>query len=232
MKKALFLFFTAACLFQLESIAQKNTRVGITGGVSVTNIYGDVMGQNTRGDARAGITVGMIMDVPIRKSTISFQPGVHYVQKGRFTKKTESVREAEALRYADFVFNFVKYTGNPDGTSLYFGLGPQVGLNLPSKRIRVEDGTRTELSSISFGKTSANDYRGIDWGANGLMGIRFKCGVTFAVNYTFGFRNLIPTEILDLPGRGDDNLRNGALGIRLGYLFPATPKEREKKSKK
>lgn len=235
MKKVLFLFITASCLFQVNGFSQK-AQVGLNAGVSVTNIYGRLNNQNVRGDSRTGYTVGLVMEAPIGKTNISFRPGVHYVQKGKYTLKTESVREADALRYADILLDFIAYLNKSGNSRLFVGLGPQIGLNLPSKKIRVEDGERSELRSISFGETAADDYHGIDLGANGLIGVRLKCGATFAINYTFGLRNILPKEItklqiLNFPG-SDEHLRNGALGFRFGYMFPNTPREKKKKEKK
>lgn len=235
MKKVLFLFITASCLFQIRGLSQK-AQVGIAGGVSVSNVYGKLSGLDNRGDARAGFTVGMVVDAPIKKSNISFQPGIYYVQKGKYTLKNEAVREADALRYADLLLNFVAYFGKPAKTRLYMGLGPQIGFNLPSKKIRIEDGDKSELRSISFGKTAANDYNGMDYGVNALAGIRFKSGIHFSMNYTLGIRNIVPTknkqikDPLDLKAT-PDFLRNGALGFRLGYFFSNTPKEKKKKEK-
>lgn len=226
MKKVLFLFITASCLFQIQGLSQK-AQVGIAGGASVSNVYGRLGGLDNRGESRIGFTAGMVVDAPIKKSNISFQPGIHYVQKGKYTLKTEAVKEADALRYADLLLNFVAYVGKPGKTRLFLGLGPQLGFNLPSKKIRIEDGDNSEIRSINFGNTAAADYRGIDYGANGLIGIRFKCDVLFSVNYTFGLRNLIPDELIT----GDDHLRNGSLGFRISYLFPNTPKEKKKKEK-
>lgn len=223
MKKVLFLFITAACLFQINGFAQK-AQVGINAGVSTSNIYGRDGGLDTRGEVRAGFTLGLVVDAPICKKGLSFQPGIHYVQKGTFTFKDDAVREADALRYADLVLNLVKHFGAEGKTRFYMGVGPQIGFNLPSRKIRVEDGDKTEVRSITFGNTAASDYRGIDYGVNGLLGIRFKKNVTFAVNYTFGLRNLVPEELIS----GDDRLRNGTVGFRLGYFFRNTPKEAKK----
>jgi outer membrane protein OmpA-like peptidoglycan-associated protein len=214
MKKVLFLFITASCLFQIQGFSQK-AQVGIAGGASVSNVYGRLGGLDNRGDSRTGFTAGLVVDAPIKKSNISFQPGIHYVQKGKYTLKTEAVKEADALRYADLLLNFVAYIGKPGKTRLFIGLGPQLGFNLPSKKIREEDGVKSELRSINFGNTAAADYRGIDYGANGLLGIRFRSDIFFSVNYTFGLRNLIPEVLVN----GDDHLRNGSLGFRLGYFF-------------
>jgi hypothetical protein len=216
MKKALFLFIAAACLVSLSVSAQK-TQVGLNAGVVSSNIFGDRGPVSYRGDARAGMTLGILIDAPIGKTNFSFQPAVHYVQKGMYTNKTESIREADALRYADFLMNFVYYVGGAERNRLYFGLGPQIGFNLPSKKVLVDDGDKSELRSILFGKTAADDYRGLDYGVNGLVGIRFKKGITFAINYTLGLRNLLPVP------DGEDNLRNGYIGFRLGYMFKNTP---------
>lgn len=227
MKKVLFLFITAACVFQINGYAQKS-QVGISGGVSVSNIYGHLGGLDTRGDARAGFTTGLVVNAPIGKKGLHFQPAIYYTQKGKYTVKNEATREAHALRYADLMLNVVNYFGKPGGTRLYMGVGPQLGMNLPSKVVKIEDGKRSEIRSINFGNTAANDYRGIDFGANALVGIHFKKGVAFAVNYNLGLRNLIPKELQ----AGDDVLRNGCVGFRLTYYVSNTPKEKKEKKEK
>lgn len=224
MKKVLFLSIAAVCLFQLKGLAQKSL-VGLTAGITSSNVYGNVGGVDKRLDSRTGFTVGMVVDAPIGKSRFSFQPAVHYVQKGGYTVNNDIDKKADALRFADILLNFVHYTKNPK-TQLFFGLGPQIGLNLPSKKVSIEDGKSKEVRSIAFGKTAASDYRGLDWGANGLAGLRFKNGIFFSVNYTFGLRNVIPVPT------GDDKLRNAVLGFRLGYFFPNSPKEAKAKKKK
>jgi hypothetical protein len=225
MKKVLFLFIIAACLLQINAFAQK-AQVGITGGITPSNIYGEVGGLDKRGDVRTGLTVGMLVDAPIGKTNFSFQPGIHYVQKGTYTNKTNTVKEADLLRYADLIANFVYYLGGKDKNRLYFGLGPQIGFTLPSKKIKIEDGETTEVRNIAFGDTEFDDYNNLDYGANVLAGVRFKNGIIFSVNYTFGLSNIMPTPT------GDDHLRNGSAGIRIGYFFSNTPKEKKKKAKK
>ncbi|MCX8020120.1 MAG: PorT family protein [Chitinophagaceae bacterium] len=227
MKKGILLFVFSSCLLVSYLHSQKAV-IGLTGGVSASNIYGNINGLDTRGDVRAGMTMGMVLDVPMCKENIRFQPGLHYVQKGRFTRKDPNVREAEATRYADLVLNFLIYAGNKNKTRLFLGAGPQFGMNLPSKIVRVEDDDKREIRSILFGNKIADDYRGLDWGANGLAGLVFKNGIFFSVNYTLGFRNILPKEKI----KGEDKLRNGCLGVRIGYFFPNSPKEKKPKKKK
>ena len=214
MKKALILIIAGVCLLQINGLSQK-AQVGLTGGITFSNINGQKDGQDIHNDSRAGMTVGMILDAPIGKSGFNFQPGLHYTQKGAYTSKSANVKEAVALRYAELMLNFIHYTKAP--TRLFFGLGPAVAFNLPSKKVVITEDARQE-TTITFGKELTDSYRGVDIGANGLLGIRFKCGIIAAVNYTYGIRNLIPIP------KGDDAIRNGCAAIRIGYIFKNTPK--------
>ena len=210
MKKALILIIAGVCLLQINGLSQK-TQVGLVGGITFSNLNGKMGGLDIHNDGRAGMTVGMIVDAPIGKSGFNFQPGLHYVQKGAYTSKTSTTKEAVALRYAELVLNFIHYTKS-SSAKLYFGLGPAIAFNLPSKKVVITEDARQE-TTITFGKELTDSYRGVDIGANGLMGIRFKCGLIAAVNYTYGLRNLIPNP------SGDDVVRNGCASIRIGYLF-------------
>lgn len=210
MKKALILIIAGVCLVQINGLSQK-TQVGLIGGITFSNINGNIDGQDIHNDGRAGMTVGMILDAPIGKSGFIFQPGIHYIQKGAFTSKKPDVKEAVALRYAELMLNFIRYTKGTS-TRLFFGLGPAIAFNLPSKTVVITEDARQE-TTITFGKEITDSYRGVDFGANGLLGIRFKCGLLAAVNYTYGIRNLIPNP------SGDDVVRNGCASIRIGYFF-------------
>ncbi len=216
MKKISTLLITAVCLFQINGLCQKEKpKVAITGGVTSSNIYGHIDGKDTRGQVKPGYTVGLMVDAPLGKTRFSFQPGVHYVQKGKYIQKSTQLKQSVALRYAEFMFDFVYYTkGKNKFTTFYAGLGPTLGMNLPSKFVSKTPSTTTE-STVTFGNTIASDYRGVDYGANGLLGVKIRNGIFLWVNYTFGLRNLIPKA----KQSGDDILRNGCLGVRLGYMF-------------
>lgn len=219
MKKSFVLLL--AVVAGLSVSAQKSkARVGISGGMTTSNIYGRVGGFDTRGDVRLGYTAGMIVDAPIKGSKLTFQPGVHYVQKGMYTTKSDIYREAHAMRYADLLLNLVMKHGKEGKARFYWGVGPQVALNLPSKVVQWDNGDKKELRRISFGETALNDYQGIDYGANGLMGVELKNGITMSINYTLGLRNIYP----DGKRVNDDRLRNGCFAVRVGYFFKNTNK--------
>ncbi len=188
------------------AIAQKGkAKVGITAGTTWSNLYDNVDG-NAKTDARNGFTFGMIVDAPINMCW-SFQPGFHYVQKGAVTSETLTEKKYLALRYAELHMNLVKNTKG----GLFAGLGPVVSFGVPSKRVTVTDGIHTD-KAVTFGNIASNDLRGVDYGANALLGYKCKNGLLLSVNYTLGLRNLTPDG-------AEPKLKSGSLGVRLGYFF-------------
>ncbi len=213
MKRTFFILSLALFCLQMTGLAQK-ARVGITGGATISNMYGEEGGENTNFDSRFGFTTGIIVDAPIGKTRFSFQPGVHYVQKGTVVSETKEQKDYLALRYAEFAFNFLYNTRGAKGINIFFGLGPTLALNLPSKTVTKfqQDDTKVE-ENVIFGDEGAALINGLDYGANALAGLQLKNGAFLAFNYTHGIRNLLPGK------DGSDALRNSCFGIRLGLLI-------------
>lgn len=226
MKKALILIIAAICTFQINGFAQK-TMVGLTGGTTFSNVYGNRNALDVRGDARQGYTLGMFIDAPIGKTRWAFQPSLNYMQKGKNDVIDPYTTKATALRYAELDMNFVHYT--KAANKLFFGVGPYLAMNLPSKTVLITQDSRIE-TNLLMGKDPSNTYKGYDYGANGIIGLRLKNNLVFTANYSLGLRNLIPEP------KGDDILRNGTLGFRIGYIFKntnsGTPKAKKEKTKK
>jgi Outer membrane protein beta-barrel domain len=221
MKKSFFLLAVSVLLLQVSVFAQK-TRVGVTAGISSSNMYGEIGGTDIRDDSKKGITVGILIDAPIKKSRFSFQPSINYVQKGRIFEETEKVKSWVALRYAEVNFDFVY---NSKGKTTFFvGLGPSAGLDLPSTFIvRTNNSTaanndpdpkysRSE-KKVLFGKEVLDNFKGLDYGVHLQGGFRINKGLIFSLNYTFGLRN-IASE-----GAPNDNIKNGYFAARFGWLF-------------
>lgn len=225
MKKALILIIAGICSFQINGFAQK-TQVGLTGGITSSNIFGNKNGIDQRGDSRTGMTLGMFIDAPIGKTRWAFQPSLNYMQKGKNDQINPDTKNATALRYAELDLNFVHYTKGSN--KLFFGAGPYLAMNLPSKKVLITPDNRIE-TNLLMGKDVSNAYKGYDYGANGIVGVRMKCGFVVTANYSLGLRNLIPKP------SGDDILRNGTLGFRIGYIFKnantGTPKVKKDKTK-
>lgn len=221
MKKVIFIL-SVFTLLGHSAFAQK-ARIGVTGGINLANLSRTISGLDKDGDYRIGVMGGMMLDVPIcKKGHISFQPDLRYTQKGAAEPLlTPIIENYTALRYAELAPNFVYNFNSKKGGTFYMGAGPYLALPLPSKTVTHTAGSPSVLTDVSFGDKVANDYRGVDYGADFTMGYRIKNGIFVALNYTQGARNLVPGEKLDLPGHGDDRVKNISFGIRVGFLFKA-----------
>lgn len=205
--KKLLLILLSACLLQVAD-AQKS-RVGITAGVTSANLYDNIDG-NDKTDVVGGATIGMILEVPLC-GKFSFQPGVHYIQKGTILKEVQAEKISWRLRYAEFNWNFLYNTKGKDG-GFYIGGGPVISFAVPSKQVTENSEGKAERALV-FGNEPIDNLRGVDYGLNGMLGVRNKKGWSLGASYTLGLRNLTP-------GGGEPNWKSGCLAIRLGYLFP------------
>ena len=220
MKKTIFILTALIFCLNITTLAQK-TRVGITGGISFANLSRTIGGADQDGEYKIGLIGGFQLEVPLgKKNKFSFQPDLHYIQKGAAQIPTTPTfnRIYTALRYAELTPNFV-YNFNRNKGTFYLGGGPYLDLPLPSKNVTHAAGTPNVETDISFGQTVTNDLRGVDYGGDVVMGYRMKNGIFVAANYLQGARNLIPQKILDLPGNADNKIKNIAFAIRVGYLF-------------
>jgi hypothetical protein len=221
MKKILFVLAVAIFFIQAPVFSQK-ARVGATAGLTFSNQSGTVNNVDVKGDAKAGFTTGIFVDIPLGKSHVSFQPSVHYMQKGKVLSETKTEKRWLALRYAETQFNFV-YNSNTT-TNFFIGAGPAVSFDMPSKTVtRTSNATALDRNpkpkysrveqDVILGNESPAAFKGIDFGANVLLGFRLKKGYQFSVNYTYGIRNLVVGDA------GNNDIRNSCIGISFGYLF-------------
>ncbi len=199
-------FFLLAVVSVHAAFAQKGkSKVGITTGIAWSNLEDDIDG-NDKTDTRTGASIGIVLDAPINPCW-AFQPAVQYIQKGFNTIKSNALTNYTALRYAEIQLNVLK-TGKK---GLYAGLGPVLSFAMPSKTVtKNSDGTSEK--PLVFGNDPVNSYRGLDYGANAVIGIKCKNGILAGFNYTLGLRNLTP-------GGGDPKLKSGSIGFKVGYLF-------------
>lgn len=222
MKKIVALMLAASIGLSVSAQDSK-AQVGISGGATISNMYGRANSSAARYnyDPRFGFAAGMFVNMPLGKSKYTFQPGVHYVQKGTTTLNVKEQTQYVALRYAELSLNLI-YGGSGKKLNLFGGLGPTMSANMPSKNVSMTkpDDTKTE-TSIVFGKEIPAHYKGIDFGINGIVGVKSKKGIILSVNYTLGIRNLVPDNpaIVGYSGSASGSIRNASLGIRLGYIF-------------
>ena len=207
MKKLLLLLAICSIGLSFNGFAQK-ARVGVSGGFTLANMKGLTNGVQTTGDFLTGAVVGLYVDAPFAKH-FTFLPGIYYVQKGMKVKSSGPAAVSYNLRYADANLNVV-YTTNIKRVKFFTGAGPSFGLNVPSKKV-TKIGSSKTYTDITFGNTGSEDFKGLDLGANFLVGIRLPCGGTLSVNYTQGFKNLSYAT--------GKTAYNNYVGIQLGFLF-------------
>lgn len=183
--------------------------------------------RNTK--SNTGATFGFVADLPIVE-TLSFMPELNYVQKGYEFENTSGsvVAKAKAkLNYIEIPLNFVVKTDGGMGR-LFFGLGPAIGFGISGESEASVSGLGggfdfSEKEDVEFdGDANATDnkmhLKRMDLGANALAGYMFSNGVFLKVNYTYGFRNLLP----DYAAPDDkDTFKTRGLSIKLGYMLGA-----------
>lgn len=225
MKKTIFILTAFIFCLSITALSQK-TRVGVTAGISVANLSKTTAGADRDGEYRLGVMGGLQLEVPMcKKGNFSFQPDLHYIQKGASERSTTPTLNKiyTALRYAELTPNVV-YNFKAGKSVFYLGGGPYIGLPLPSKKVTHSPGAAKVETDVAFGNAVANDMRGVDYGGNVVMGFRLGNGIFVAANYIQGARNLVPEEVSALPASANDKIKNIAFGIRVGFLFKNTTK--------
>jgi hypothetical protein len=214
MKKSFLILAVFVFCFHIASLSQnQKAMVGASGGVSVAHMSTTIDGTKEDNSSLLGFMFSMWVNKPITENII-FRPNLSYVQKGkkRDVPSGSGTNEVtDELRYAELSANFI-YNTSGASANFFIGAGPSISFNLPSKRVTNTAGTKTD-ADIKFGKTDAEDYRGFDYGVNGVAGFSLPGGWFLAVNYNHGIRNLIT-------GTKDGEINNAYFGIQIGRFFP------------
>ena len=109
MKKTIFILTALIFCLNITTLAQK-TRVGVSAGAVSANLSQTIGGIGRDGNYRTGYVFGMQLETPIcKKIKLSFQPDLHYIQKGASQIPTTSttIKIYTALRYAELAPNIV-----------------------------------------------------------------------------------------------------------------------------
>lgn len=211
MKKTI-ITLTAGVLFMYTANAQ-TTRFGFTAGTAFANYKAKVDGESDNGNSKAGITAGILADIPLGKN-FSLQPAVNFVQKGTkdeetFGGVTEKIKLT--VNCIEVPLNFL-YNAPGNSGNFFIGAGPSLAFALSGK-ITVDDGTNSTSVDMKFGNADDDNMKGLDLGANFLTGYCFSNGLLLSANYNIGVNNLFPG------GSNDGTLKSHYFGIKLGWLL-------------
>ncbi|HJS53134.1 MAG TPA: porin family protein [Chitinophagaceae bacterium] len=205
--KKLFFIALACMAFHLAGQAQ-NARFGFTAGTSIANYKWKYPGMSISGDSKAGITAGILADVPM-SSSFSIQPALNFVQKG-YTSEFLGDKETVSINCLEVPVNFLYKTGGNAG-SFFVGAGPSFAFNMSGK-YKYDDGTPDE--DLSFGNDQDNDYmKSLDAGINFLAGYEFSNGLLLSAGYNQGLSNL------SLYTDDDESTKSNYFSIKIGFMF-------------
>lgn len=212
MKKFLFLaWLFTMCYFASQA---QNTRIGFAAGTSIANYNAKVDGDSENGNSKAGITAGILVNVPMGKN-FSFQPAVNFVQKGTKDEQTfggSTEKVSLTTNHIELPCNFLFNTTGNTG-SFFIGAGPSFAFGLSGKW-KYEDDANSLTEDVNFGDDeNEDDLKGLDIGANFLAGYSFPNGLMFSVNYNAGLSNLVPGN------SGGGSLKSSYFGIKAGWLL-------------
>jgi hypothetical protein len=213
MKRLLFSAFI--CILSVICLNAQTTKFGFTAGTAIANYTSKVDGESQTEKSVAGITVGVLLDVPAGKN-FSFQPALNFIQKG--TKASEGDETAKInVNSIEIPLNLL-YNSPGNKGSFFIGAGPSLAFALSGK-MKFDDGTTSEEEDIKFGSSDEDLMKGLDIGANILAGYRLPGGLFFSAGYNAGLNNLFPG------GSDDGTLKSHYFSIKLGLLLKGAAKK-------
>src|ERR1044072_8717406 len=189
MSKKLILSIAALAL---SFAAMSQVRVGVKGGLNLSNISVGNDGSVDNNRTLTGYHIGVITDLPLIKNILSFQPGVFYTTKGSKlesgSKSSPSLtdpysRFSTRPSYIEVPLNFVGKIPLGADARLFAGIGPYFAFGVAGKnKYEFDNGTlnNTGSSKIEWDDDTPfnnddpnqgwNKYKRFDWGGNLMVG--------------------------------------------------------------
>jgi hypothetical protein len=207
MKKASFLLSLLG-IIGLTTAAQAQVRLGVKGGVSLSNFSN--MSDADRGSFDAKYLVngnaGVMLNAPLSSDGFfSLQPELLYSGKGNKLESSTGDDATLRLHYIDLP---VLARINADG--FIFELGPQVGYLVSLK----DERNVGNLNTIS---TSLDGYNRFDVGYVAGVGYELESGLGFGVRYNGGISKVLKEAV----GQVRSEKHNSVFQLQVGYLFGA-----------
>jgi len=188
----------------------QTTRFGLHAGTSIANYKLKYPGLTLSGDSKAGITAGILTDIPL-SSSFSIQPALNFVQKGTQSEDMGE-KSTTSINCLEIPVNFLFRTGGNAG-SFFVGGGPSFAFNMSGKS-KYDDGTTTDEEDLKFGNDPNNhSMKSLDAGINFLAGYEFSNGLFLSAGYNQGLSNM------SLYSDDDESIKSNYFSIRIGFMF-------------
>jgi hypothetical protein len=218
MQKALAFAGLLSAGLLLTSRAEAQIRVGVKGGLNLSNVSGDLANDDLY-HVRAGGHIGAIVNVSLIKNFLSLQPEVVFSQKG-FTYDNREVTTSgvttrfegsRRYQYLD-VPVLLKLQAGP----LYVEAGPQY-----ARLLNLRDETRVTTNgqqAAQFTTLSVEDVNRNELGYAVGLGLQSKGGLLLGLRYTGAFTDFAKKSFRD---RDMVNARNSVFQFSVGFLVPS-----------
>lgn len=186
-------YLLLALLFPfLQAQAQKERpRVGIKAGAVISNLSVRAVDPIIETDKKISATVGVFVHIPV-KGRFYIRPAVEYISKGAFTDHNVYTYDKKIqFSYLEIPVNLLHEF--PHKKNKWFaGGGP--------------------VASFLLNKVVNRGIATYDVGVNVLAGYEWEIGVSLAVNFTQGLKNLVEDN-------NGGNIKNHFFGLTMGYWF-------------
>jgi hypothetical protein len=226
---AIILFYPAVS-GQEEKQQVEEINFGILAGVNLQNFRGDdFWGERLDNKVILGYQAGLIFDIRIN-SNFYLRPGFLYSVKGSKKEITEIIAESGEVRvitsirlsYLEVPVNLL-YRPQIDEGHILIGLGPYAAFGTTGK-VKTKGGDYSNVLPVTFKKKVTVDdpsdyayYRGMDAGANFLVGYELSNGILCQINMQLGFLKLNPRY--DLLSNDKTSYKNIGFSLAVGYSF-------------
>jgi hypothetical protein len=215
--------------------AMSQVRVGVKGGWNLSSISVDNDGSVDKDRSLSGYHIGAIVDFPLIKNVLSFQPGAFYTTKG--AKLTSGDKDNDATvpyvkyttrpQYIEVPVNFIGKIPVGENARLFAGVGPYFAFGVAGKNkvsSTLAGVTTSSESDIKWDDDTPfndgdpdrglNKYKRFDWGGNVQVGAEFN-KFLLSAQYGLGFGKI--------NSGGDDSRneknKNRVFAVSVGYLF-------------
>lgn len=222
LKKNLVLVFIC-----IVSITYGQNAIGGKIGLNFATFTGDTDDLESDGNDKGfnpGLQIGGVFEIGIN-DLISIQPELLYIQKGVRLKSSEDFFGNPVESEASLVFNYLELPllvkiklGNPESTNFFINVGPSFGYTLSGKsKSKISFDGETETNEEDFEFEENDEFNRFDISATLGAGVNIPLGpgkLFVEARYLLGFSNLIDSDF------NDDKLKNGGIGLGVGYMVP------------
>lgn len=216
MKKLLFtICLSMVCM---AGFAQLPT-FGIKGGLNFAELQQTESGSTFTSSALTTFNAGVFVD--LKFGAISLQPALNFIGEGGSVQMSTfthnpgggsaiiNYTDKTKLYYLQLPVNLVYHIPVIVG-DIYFGAGPYIARGLSGKTTTTFQGD-SQTQDLTFGNADG-DVKAMQYGADVIVGFKFKGGLLINANYDLGLSN-------DAAGSENGTSKSRVIGVSIGYCF-------------